>query len=164
MFSVQSAASGNDLEHYRAAEYRGCLDVVPFEAWHLKFLRLRPEQQRIGVDVDSEYARALQEAGNGFSGWAGSEVIAAAGIITFWPGRAQVWGMFSYLMPVYGALVHRHVLRYIQRYPATRLECVIDPAFPVSIEWAKRLGFRYESRMKKYGVMGQDMLMYVRVR
>ena len=130
----------------------------------MQFLRLRPEQQRIGVDLTPDYAAALEAAGNGFSGWAGSEVIAAAGIIHFWPGRAQVWGVFSRLMPVYGALVHRHVLRYIQRHPVARLECVIDPAFPVSVEWAKRLGFRYESRMKKYGIHGQDMLMYVRLR
>lgn len=137
---------------------------MPFEAWHLDFLTLRPEQKQVGIDATPEYARALEEAGNGFSGWAGSEVIAAAGILHFWPGRAQVWGMFSYLMPRYGSLVHRHVLRYIQRHPVRRLECVIDPGFPVSIEWAKRLGFRYESRMTGYGVKGQDMLMYVRIR
>lgn len=164
MLSVQPTASGNDLERGRSAEYRGCIDVVPFEAWHLDFLRLRPEQQQIGVDVTPEYAQALQNAGEGFSGWVGSQVVAAAGIIKFWSGRAQVWGMFSDLMPVYGALVHRHVLRYIQRSPVARIECVIDPAFPVSVDWAIRLGFRYESRMEKYGVHGQDMLMYVRIR
>lgn len=110
-----------------------------------------------------EYAHALEVAGHAFSAWAGSVVVAAAGVVHFWPGRAQVWGMFSDQMPRYGALVHRHVLRYIQAHPVRRLECVIDPGFPASIEWAKRLGFRCETRMQKYGVHGQDMLMFVRV-
>lgn len=137
---------------------------MPFQAWHLEFFRFRPEQHAVGVDLTPAYAVALEQAGNGFSAWAGSEIVAVAGVVHFWEGRAQVWGMFSDLMPRYGALVHRRVLRYIQQHPVRRLECVVDPGFPKSIEWAERLGFELERPMRAYGVHGQDMLMYVRIR
>ena len=122
----------------------------------------RPEQQSVAVDLTLEYARALEQAGSAFSAWAGPVLIASAGVIEFWPGRSQVWAMMSDQMPRYGALIHRYVKRYLDHHPVRRLECVVDPQFQKSVEWAKRLEFEFESVMKAYGFHGQDMHMYVR--
>ena len=50
----------------------------------------------------------------------------------------------------------------VVRHPVDRLECIIDPRFRASADWAVRLGFHFESRMKRYGYHGQDMDMYVK--
>lgn len=136
--------------------------MVPFEAWHLQNFSLREEQKIVAVDLTPEYAHALQHAGPCFSAWAGYDVIAVAGLVTFWPGRAQVWALMSGHIHDYGWAVHRHVVRYLSGCFVRRLECVIDPRFPASVAWAIRLGFQKESRMKRYGLHGQDMDMYVR--
>lgn len=135
---------------------------MPFEAWHFVGFQLRPEQEIVAVDMTPDYCQALASGGPAFSAWVGPDLIAAAGVLHFWPGRAQVWAMMSWMLPQYGGLIHRHVKRYIQRHPVARLECVIDPRFPKSEDWAKRLGFRYESTMRAYGLHGQDMDMYVK--
>lgn len=134
---------------------------MPFEAWHVAHLQLRPEQESIATDLTNDYAQALEQAGAAFTVWAGSTVIMCAGYIHFWPGRAQVWAMVSHNIPAYGGSVHRHVKQYIDAHPVARLECIIDPNFDVSVRWALRLGFAYESTMKRYGIRGQDMDMYV---
>lgn len=135
---------------------------MPFEAWHLAMMELRPEQRVVAVDLTPQYCQALAQAGNAFSAWAGPDLIASAGVVTFWPGRAQVWALMSWRVPQYGGVIHRHVKRYIQKHPVARLECIIDPRFRASVDWAVRLGFHFESRMKRYGYHGQDMDMYVK--
>lgn len=124
-------------------------------------MQLRPEQESIAVDLTLEYVQALERSGAAFTAWAGSTVVACAGYIHFWPGRAQVWAMMSYETQAYGGSIHRHVKRYIAAHPVTRLECIIDPKFEASVRWARRLGFAYESTMQRYGLRGQDMDMYV---
>lgn len=135
---------------------------MPFEPWHLSAMQLRQEQQIVAVDLTPEYCRALASAGEAFSAWAGPDLIAVAGVVHFWPGRAQVWSLMSWRIREYGGVIHRYVKRYIQRHPVRRLECIIDPRFPASETWAQRLGFVFESRMKGYGYHGQDMDMYVK--
>ena len=135
---------------------------MPFESWHLSVMQLRQEQQVVAVDLTPEYCRALAGAGEAFSAWAGPDLIAVAGVVHFWPGRAQVWSLMSWRIREYGGVIHRYVKRYIQRHPVRRLECIIDPRFPASETWAQRLGFVFESRMKGYGYHGQDMNMYVK--
>ena len=162
MSTLLWAVAGNDTRRDSQAEYRGCLDIVPFEAWHFTRFQLRSEQEIVAVDMTPAYCQSLAAAGEAFSAWVGPDLIAAAGVIHFWPGRAQVWAMMSWRLPQYGGLIHRHVKRYIQQHPVARLECVIDPRFPKSEEWAKRLGFKYESTMRAYGLHGQDMDMYVK--
>lgn len=127
----------------------------------MQYLQLRREQTAVGMDLTPDYARSLEHAGNCFSAWAGSKVVACAGVIMFWPGRGQVWALISEDIYAYGSLVHRYVRRYLLANPVTRLECIIDPRFPKSEEWARRLGFEKESRMARYGLHGQDMDMYV---
>lgn len=162
MREIYGGIAGDTLERDSSAGHVRHLDVVPFEAWHLHGFSLREEQKIVAVDFTPEYANALQHAGPCFSAWAGCDVIAVAGLVTFWPGRAQVWALMSSRIKEYGGLVHRHVVRYLSGCFVKRLECVIDPRFPESAAWAIRLGFQKESRMKQYGCYGQDMDMYVR--
>lgn len=162
MREVHGRVAGDSVERDSPAGHIGHIDVVPFEAWHLQNFSLREEQKIVAVDLTPDYAKALQHAGPCFSAWAGYEVIAVAGVVSFWPGRAQVWALMSDQINAYGWVIHRHVVRYLSGCFVRRLECVIDPRFQESAAWAIRLGFKKECTMPRYGVHGQDMDMYVR--
>lgn len=115
----------------------------------------------MGMDLTPEYAASLQRAGNCFTAWAGSKVVASAGVVMFWPGRGQVWALISEDIHQYGAQVHRAVRTYLRNHPVRRLECIIDPRFTTSADWARRLGFEYRHTMELYGLHGEDMDLYV---
>lgn len=105
----------------------------------------------------------MEQTGGGFSAFVDDRVIAAAGIVQFWGGRAQVWALMTPQMRERALIIHRAVSRYMRAYACDRLECVIDPTFLASVTWAKRLGFTYESTMPKYGIDGRTMEMWVRL-
>lgn len=111
-----------------------------------------------------DYGRAMQQAGPCFTAFAGPQVIACAGVIHCWAGRAQVWSLMSEHLPTYGAWIHRAVVRFLKACPIRRVELTVDPEFPQAVAWARRLGFTYESTMPGYGPQGETHEMYVRVR
>lgn len=123
-------------------------------------MSLRDEQGSIAIELTPEYAMQLERNSEAFTAWAGTRVIACAGYLHFWPGRAQVWAMISGDIRYYGPIIHRHVKRYILAHPVDRLECIIDPNFDASVRWALRLGFQYEGTMRRY-FKNRDMDMYV---
>lgn len=136
---------------------------MPFEPWHLRWLHLQPTQAALSSMLTLEHGEAIAKAGPCFSAFVGQEVIACAGIIHFWPGRAQVWSLLSESMPLYYRVIHRAVKGFLQDYPMTRLECIVDPRHEAAMRWADHLGFTRESLMKGYDPQGHDQWMYVRV-
>lgn len=92
----------------------------------------------------------------------GSTVVACAGIIEIWAGRAQVWSLLSHDFPRYHRSVHKAVKTFLLDYHTRRLECIVDPKLPEAMRWAERLGFQVEGRMASYTPNGDDQLMYVR--
>ena len=111
-----------------------------------------------------QYGDMLKQSGPCFTAFAGMDVVGAAGIIPLWEGRAQVWSLFSDLIRDYPMAIHRAVKRYILSYEVARLECTVDPRDERAVNWARRLGFQYESTMPKYTPVGSTMDMYVRIR
>lgn len=136
---------------------------MPFEPWHFHWLRLQPTQAHLASLMTDEHGEAIMTAGPCFSAFVGYDVIACAGIIQLWPGRAQVWSLLSESMPLYYRTIHRAVKRYIQDYPVRRLECIVDPRHHDAVRWAEHLGFVKESTMSAYDMHGNDQAMYVRV-
>jgi len=110
-----------------------------------------------------DYGQSLQRVGDAFTMFDGPVVIACAGVAHCWPGRAHVWSMMSNQIVAYGPLIHRAVLRYLQRCTVRRLELTVDPTHAKAVAWAKRLGFTYESTMPAYGPYGELHDMYVRI-
>jgi len=109
------------------------------------------------------HGQAIQKAGPCFSAFVGYDVIACAGIIQLWPGRAQVWSLLSNQMSRYYRDIHRAVKHYVDAYRVRRLECLVDPRHPEAVRWAKHLGFQYEATMRAYDMQGNDQAMYVRL-
>ena len=110
-----------------------------------------------------QYGRQVQAAGECFTALAGTTVIACAGIVNCWQGRAQVWSLMSEHLPLYRKSIHAAVKRFLDASTIRRLEWDLDPEFPRAVEWAKRLGFTYESTMPAYGPNGELQDRYVRI-
>ena len=112
-----------------------------------------------------DYGVAVQQAGRCFTAFDGPRVIACAGVVNCWYGRAQVWSLMSEAITQgYGPLVHRAVKRFLDKFDIRRLELTLDPDVPRMVAWATRLGFTYESTMPAYGPNGELQDMYVRIR
>ena len=109
------------------------------------------------------YGEQVQQAGSCFTAFDGTLVIACAGIVNCWRGRAQVWSLMSEHLPKYRKAIHKAVSRYLAAHPIRRLELTLDPEFSRAVAWAKRLGFTYESTMPAYGPNGELQDMYVRI-
>jgi hypothetical protein len=140
------------------------VDVVPFEPWHLRELALQPSQLDLGSTLTIQHGTALSQSGPCWTGMAGMDVIACAGVIEFWSGRSQVWALLSDQFPAHVKSVHRAVRQFLQGYEVARLECLVDPRNPLTIRWAEHLGFVYESTMPQYTPHGDTQLMMVRIR
>lgn len=108
------------------------------------------------------YGRSLQQAGPCYSAFVGNQVIACAGIVEIWTGRAQVWSLLSDQMPQYRKTIHRAVQQFLAGYRVRRLECIVDPRSAAAVRWARHLGFKYESTMRRYTPGGEDQFMMVR--
>lgn len=109
------------------------------------------------------YGHSLAVAGPCYSAVSGMDVIACAGIVEFWTGRAMVWSLLSAEMPRYKKSIHAAVYRFLKGYRVRRLECVVDPRHEAAKRWAERLGFHVERLMPLYTPNGEDQLMYVRL-
>ncbi len=139
------------------------LDLVPFETWHLEWLNLQETQQVLSPLLTAHYGRSLQGAGPCYSAFFGHQVIACAGVVELWKGRAQVWSLLSESMPRYRKTIHHAVKSFLKGYRVKRLECVVDPRDDKAMRWAEHLGFHVEHRMRAYNPDGSDQLMYVRL-
>ena len=165
MLAMERAVTGHDLVDCPTTGYsRPAVDVVPFEPWHLRELALQPSQLGLLSTLTIEHGCGLVQAGPSWSAMAGFDVIACAGVIEFWEGRAQAWALLSAQFPQHVKSVHRAVRQFLQGYDVARLECIVDPRDPRTVRWAEHLGFSYESTMPKYTPNGESQDMMVRLR
>src|SRR5262245_31221646 len=116
MLALPATATGDDCGDHAAARYAGPLEIVPFKAWHLEWLNLQQSQAFLSPLLTRQYGQALEAAGWCFSAFAGKNVIACAGVVWFWEGRAQVWSLMSDEMPKYRKSVHKAVKHFLRDY------------------------------------------------
>lgn len=163
MLALQRPIAGGDLGGDAEIADPRPLIIVPFESWHLQWLTVQTEQD--WVALTPEYGMALQAAGPAFTAFAGMDVLACAGIIPIWQGRAQVWSLLS--EAIHGSVhrrgIHKAVKSYIRDYRVRRLECTVDPRSARAVKWARTLGFHYEGTMTSYTPLGDTMDLYVRL-
>ena len=139
------------------------IDIVPFEEWHLDWINLQASQATLSPMLTHQYGRSLQCSGPAYTAFRGCEVLACAGVVELWRGRAQVWSLLSDSMPKYRKTIHKAVKGFLDGYRVRRLECVIDPRSETAKRWAQHLGFIYEGTMHAYTPDGENQLMYVRI-
>jgi len=132
------------------------LDLVMAREPDLSVLRSMPDAKKIAV----EYA----ERGPSWTGFWDGQGMACVGIVILWNHVAEGWALTSDLVRQHPCAFHRavcHKLRYVmQKYELNRLQLSIQRSNAVSRQWAYRLGFRSEGKMRKFGPEGEDYVRY----
>ena len=98
--------------------------------------------------------------------WSNGSRVAGWGLAPQWPGRAIAWAILT-PMPL-GEL--RAVTRlgrvFLDRqagaYP--RIEASVRPDWEPGLHFLRLMGFQSEGLLRKYDPLGQDHLMYARIR
>jgi hypothetical protein len=163
MLAVLGSPTGDVDRGDAAARHPRPVDIVEFEAWHLNELTVQASQSPTWIPLGSEYGRALKAGGPCFSAFVGMEVIACAGVVKCWEGRAMAWALLSDAMPQYKKAVHKAVKNFLKGYRIRRLECTVDPRNPKTRAWAERLGFSYEGTLEAYTPLGDNQILMVRI-
>jgi len=149
------------------------LVVVRFLPVHLTMMEFReyellymvPEDQRIA------HGKVIGSNNSSFTGLYNGKVIACAGLIPLNDYMFEAWQIFSEALPM--GVPNRawvEVFRAVERVVETafeqgarRIQTVIDEDMKKPIEFAKKLGFEEEGRMRKYGPHGETFIRFARV-
>jgi len=93
------------------------------------------------------------------------EVVGIVGLNVLWKGVAQVWLLTSDAARGCGVSYTKECIRLMDqealRLSIRRIHIVVDAGIKENARWAKVLGFKYESSMKKAAPNGNDMNIYV---
>ena len=139
------------------------MDVIPFEPDHLNQLELQQAQAYLGSWVTSEQGAALAEHPS-YTAIQDGTLLASAGVVTMWQGRAMAWAFLTDMGAQHFIGVHRAVKRFIDGCYYQRIEMTVDCDFEAAHHWAKMLGFTMEAeRMRAYAPDGHDCSLYARV-
>lgn len=144
------------------------MKIVPFLAEHLQALHLQPAQAWMQPLVDApEYAQTLARA-DSYTALAWNRVVAVAGIVTIWPGRAHLSALLAADLACDNQflLLHRETLRRVEALPHRRIEATVDDNFEEGHRWLGMLGFHLETPIGMDGYMpdGRTSYLYARVK
>lgn len=97
----------------------------------------------------------------------GERPIGVVGGTLVWPGFAEVWALFSNEINKYPLALTRAAKRFLQFYSISmgiiRFQVTVRCDFPQGVEWVKKLGFKLEGTMPKFGPDGADTFLFGRI-
>lgn len=143
------------------------MKIVPFRAEHLRQLQVQDAQLRSISWMPADQAETIQNlpAIQAFTAIDGDEVLACAGVLELWAGRATAWAFLSKNIGHRFSSVHRAVKRYLDVADYRRIEAEVEHGFEEGHRWMALLGFKVETaRMVSYFPDGSDAAMYVKVK
>ena len=138
--------------------------IVPFKPEHLEFLILQPSQVHFSTLFDSEYGPALAEAGPCFTAIDNDEVIACSGVVKQWDNRATAWALISANAGKNFVRIHKAVKRFLETTDFKRVEAYVDANFEAGHRWITMLGFEREGYMRAFSPLGDDAVLYARIK
>ena len=86
--------------------------------------------------------------------------IAYMGLICIWENRYMAWSVLSEEVGPYLLWITRRIKEYLENFKCYRIETYLNPGFGNSIQWARLLGFKYESLAQKFNIDGGNSLIY----
>lgn len=141
------------------------MNIEAFSPEHLQGLLLQPSQAGMRpVMSDPGYGSSLAAAGPAYAAVVGGQVVACAGVIPQWPGRAVAWALIGKEAGPHFIGIHRAVQRALDMHAFRRIETGVVCDFEEGHRWAKMLGFVREGRMRAYTPDGRDCDLYALVR
>jgi len=128
------------------------MNIVAFKAIHLQWLELQQAQAYLSADfAQPEQARLIEQAGNSFTAMVGGKVIACAGTVEIWTGRAVAWALISKDAGRNMVGLHKAVAGYFSAAKYKRIEAWVDEGFEPGMRWLKLLGFTLETPLPMRG-------------
>ena len=137
--------------------------VIPFESRHMNGVRWIEEEHAKLFGVE----RALRQyaAHPAYSGFCDGDFVAAAGIIVPWIGLGEAWAIAGPLVQTHKTFFHRTIKDYLftmaRQMKLRRLQAMVRAEYEHSHRWVQALGFVRECVLHRYGIKGEDMVMYV---
>lgn len=138
--------------------------IKPFKAWHLEELSLQPSQAHFSDFFDPAYGPSLERGGPAFSGFDGEKIVGSCGLVKHWENRATAWALLGDTSGRNFISIHKAVDRFLDMSEFRRIECYVDAGFKQGHRWVKMLGFTPEGYMKAFSPLGDDAVLYARVR
>lgn len=140
--------------------------IVPFLPEHALAVRLQPMQAAEGPPVSQKEAEALANGPAYTALGEDGAVLAAAGLLPQWPGRACAWAMIAHNAGPHFVRITREVRRALEACEFRRIEITVDAHFAAAVRWAEVLGFRRETPepMAAYCPNGSPAYLYALVK
>lgn len=139
-------------------------DVVRFKAEHYFKLNEQEATSYVNAFMSEKAIKALENNEHSYSIFINGRLIACAGLVQFWHGRAEAWAMIDKDCRKEFVALHNIVKRFLKACPVKRVEAVVDANFEQGHKWVNYLGFTIEAPlMKAYGINGGDCTLYSRV-
>jgi hypothetical protein len=141
------------------------MNIIPYQADHLEKLMLQPSQAGVRKYFGNpEYGKMLELPGLAFTATDGDAVLAMAGVLPRWEGRAEAWALLAGDLTRHFVQIHRAVLRFLDATDIRRIETAVDANFPAGLAWVELLGFKNEGLMPGYTPEGRDCYRFARVK
>lgn len=140
-------------------------ELIPFKAGHVDGIEWieREHARLIGAQ-----ALEIYESHPGWTGLCQGRFVGAGGIVVPYKGLGEGWAIAGPLVHQgHHTFFHRTIKRAMigsaQALGVRRLQVMVRDSLTVSHAWVlDHLGFDRECVLKRYGVMGEDMVVYVR--
>ena len=98
--------------------------------------------------------------------WEGSDLLAAFGTSSRWPGVAELWGVVSQSLPIQPVLFTRRcawlVDKHAKEFGLRRISAWVEADNAKCTRFARLCGFRAEYLDAGAGPNGEDLALYVR--
>lgn len=143
------------------------MNVVPFEAWHVKLIRrdlADPEIFLNFLDWDKS-SHAVQRLSAAYTIIDSGEIVVSAGIFKLWEGTGEIWiyyGDDSYTPKRRISVIktmRRYLAIFMRELKLNRIQGGVRADRPQFIKFAKLFGFKEEGLMRNYSKQNDDVLM-----
>lgn len=140
------------------------MEIVPFMPSHLDNLLLQPAQAYMRpFFANKKYGTSLAVPDKSFAALDGDRVLACAGVLPLWEGRAEAWALLSPDLKRNFVHIHFATARFLGACGIRRIEAHVDAELGCAKRWVEMLGFEYEGPLRSFTPDGRDCLRYARV-
>jgi len=143
--------------------------LVPFSGIHVSMMRL-DRWERGYLQHIPNYQAVLDgyaQIGHTYTGVANGKPVCSFGIISMWPGVAEMWMVPDMSLGHHRYTFHRATFRWINIMVAelqlVRLQATVHTGNDRADKWIRSLYFQKEGVLKAFGPEGADYSMYARL-
>lgn len=117
--------------------------IVPFQAWHLAWLKESGLAEGGDFEVGREIVQGLERQ-NSWTAVVDDEPIACGGTVLIWPGRNSAWAYLNVKSAQHMLFLTR-CAEIVLAKAQGRIEMTVRIDFDAGHRWARMLGFHIET-------------------